>query len=407
MINLIYKSLIAVLLFTSPNANAQAINKDSIDAICKKIIDPNGPAVAVLIMKDGKVAYKKTFGYENIEAKRKASNTTQFNIASVSKSFTAAAIMQLVERRKLSLTDTTGKYLKDFVNGGKINIHHLLSHTSGLSDSSTLSKSSAYAGVNFVPFREALEKREIDFLRLLYMAYVLNGYDAKYPPPVDFKMKDTFLLFTPGTKYTYSNTGYTMLASIVSNVAGMPFKDYMRKNIFLPVGMKNTYSYNSRNDADIQHPAHTYYLMKDGSYRKMFERVPDFEGATNIYTTIDDWVKYENLLAGKAPSVLSKESLNKMFTPHVTSNMRPKIKWMYGYGWMIVDRYSEKDTMRCIQHSGGTLGTAAWRVRYVDQNVTLTVFYAHMEEDMTKYKRFDLSNAIEGYFKRNNILAVL
>ncbi len=138
----------------------------------------------------------------------------------------------------------------------------------------------------------------------------------------------------------------------MAKVSGLPYNIYLRKNIFLPAGMKNSFSYNTWNDADIAHPANTYMWMNDNSYRKMFERVPDGEGSTNVYTTIDDWIQYENLLAGKAPSVLSKASLNTMFTPHVTYIIRPKIKWMYGYGWMIVDRYSEKDTMRCIQRYG-------------------------------------------------------
>jgi len=394
--------LIAAVAYVT-NVNAQ-INNDSINAICRKIIDPNGPAVAVLIMKDGEVAYKKTFGYENIETKSKATNFTQFNIASISKSFAAAAIMQLVERGKVSLTDTIGKYLKGYAIGSRITIHQLLSNTSGLSDTSGTYYSEKSTGVKFVRFDDSVSMKGVDKVRNLYLQYVLNGYNAKYPPSFNYTMIDTFLAFAPGSQYKYSNTGYSILAKIVAKVSGLPYNIYLRKNIFLPAGMKNSFSYNTWNDVDIAHPANTHMWMNDGSYRKMFERVPDGEGSTNVYTTIDDWIQYEKLLAGKAPSVLSKESLNKMFTPHITSNIRRNIKWMYGYGWMIVDRYSEKDTMRCIQHSGGTLGSSSYRINYRDQNLTLTVFYAEMHEDFTKYRWIDVVNGIEGYLKRKKLI---
>ena len=391
------------LISMLPAKTAAQIKKDSIDAICKQIIDPNGPAVAVLIMKDGKVAYKKTFGYENIEMKIKATNRTQFNIASVSKSFTAAAILQLAERGKLSITDTISKYLKGYANGGKINIHHLLSHTSGLSDTSGNHKQQEYYGLNHITFAEAQKKKDFDMVAYLYLSYVLNGYLQKYPPRADSTMND-YLLFTPGTKYSYSNGGYGMLAKIISNVAGIPFKDYMRKNIFLPLGMKNTFSYNAFNDADIPHPANTYMQMKDSSYRKMFERVPDGEGATNIYTTINDWINYEHFLSGRYPSVLSKRSLEKIFTKHITYVNNAKRSGSYGYGWVLINTYLPKDTLHSIQHSGGTIGTTAYRVLYTDQKISVTIFYAQMDERLAVHKNFDLDNAISAYLKRNKML---
>lgn len=398
--------LFTVAIVSIANVNAQ-INKDSIDVLCQKIIDPNGPAVAVLLMKDGKVSYKKTFGYENIERKRKATGSTQFNIASVSKSFVAAAILQLAERGKLSLTDTIGKYLKGYAIGGKVTIHQLLSHTSGISDTSGNYKSEKLAGVNFVPFSDSLKKQGIDMVGSLYLQYVLNGYYAKYPPAINYRMQDTFLLFTPGTQYKYSNAGYAMLAKIVRAAGEMSYTDYMRRNIFIPIGMKYTHSFNTWNDSVIGHPANTHMQMDDGSYRKMFERVPDGEGSTNIYTTIDDWVNYENFLSGGIPSVLSKNSLKKMFTSHTTYRTTPKFKFGYGYGWMVSERYSANDTIHTIQHSGGTLGGSNFRVLYVDQKITLTIFYAMQHEGFTEYKWIDLVNAIEGYLKRKKMLPEL
>lgn len=312
--------------------------------------------------------------------------------------------MQLAEKGKLSVSDTMGKYLEGYALGSKITIHQLLSHTSGLSDTSGTYAGEKLAGVTFVPFLDSIKMIGVDPVRSLYLQYVLNGYNAKYPPPVDHLMTDTVLLFAPGTQYKYSNRGYVLLAKIVGKVSGLPYNEYLRKNLFVPTGMVNSFSYNGWNDKDITRPAHTYMWMNDGSYRKMFERVPDGEGSTNVYTTIDDWVHYEKLLAGGTPSVLSRRSLTQIFTEHITYRNRATLKGSYGYGWQIIERYGPADTTHVIQHTGGTLGSSAYRIFFKDQNIAVTIFYSLMHEGFSKYKWIDLINEIEGYLKRNKML---
>jgi len=170
---------------------------------------------SILVAKEGKVVYHRSYGYWDGVRKIPNSDTTCFNLASLSKPFTALAVLQLVQKGKIRLEDTFVSYFPDFPYPG-ITIRHLLSHTSGL------------------PQLEVFERQYID----QHPDELITGKDA-YSHLSALKLP---LLFTPGDRWAYSNLGYAFLALLVERVSRMPFEEYMRKYIFLPAGMRYSIS---------------------------------------------------------------------------------------------------------------------------------------------------------------------
>lgn len=384
-------------------SKAQQLRPDSVDHIIKKILPENSPACAVLIMKDGKILFKKAYGYEDVEKKKKATTSTQFNLGSLSKAVTAVAIMKLQEQGKLNVQDSVGKFFTGIKAGSKITIHHLLSHTSGLSDSIYTKHYYESAGIDWLSFDSILKQTKVKPLRQMYAVYALAGYSRKYEYDPEEMNKLAILTSEPGTKYNYSNSGYARLATIIEKAAGKNFNDYLREQIFLPLQMKHSYSYNFYNEDDIKQPAHTHFEMNDGSIRKIFKLVPDGEGTTNIYTSIDDWVQFESLLSGKRTDVLTIKSVAQLYSKHAVVIEREQLTNHYGYGWFNILQKKPGDTVNYIQHGGSTLGTTSFRRYYPKQDLVTVIFYAGMYEDLMKFSRqSELHDAIYSYLHRIN-----
>lgn len=191
--------------------NQSKVNQ--IDSVLQSLISENkAPGIVFGIKIDSAKPIFKSYGLTDISSKRKVKNNDQFRIASITKSFTATAVMQLVERGKLSLDDTIGKFFIDFPKANGITIYHLLSHTSGIP----------------------------------------SWYEVKMPDntPSDFPMCETphkyiqeankLFLFEPGEKYYYSNSGYVLLGEIIELVSGDTYEQFLKKNIFVPARMKDT-----------------------------------------------------------------------------------------------------------------------------------------------------------------------
>src|SRR5262245_16058949 len=204
--------ILAALLCTTADSIAQnpsAIDA-KVDAYIKPFVDIKGFNGSILIARQGKVLVSKGYGMANYEFDVPNTPQTKFHIASISKSITAAAILLLEERGLLSVNDALSKYIPDYPNGQAITIHHLLIHTSGIPN------------VNGFP-----------------------DYDAKskFPQTLDSVIqmfKNSPLLFKPGERYNYSNSEYNLLAFIIEKVSGRTFSDFLKVNIFDPLGMQDT-----------------------------------------------------------------------------------------------------------------------------------------------------------------------
>lgn len=250
-----------------------------------------------------------------------------FNLGSITKQFTAVAILQLMEAGKISLQDTVQKYISDFPSKShKITIEHLLTHTSGLKD---------YLQIDYkIPF---LERRDFKPQELL-----------EY-------FKSEALEFEPGTRYKYSNSGYFLLGYLIETVTGKTYENYLKENIFNKLSLTNTY-YDSPNTVL---PNRTY------GYKSKNEKA-DYWGATIPYaaggliSSTSDLLSWHNgLLAGK---LIKKETLTKAFTPYTLKN---GIEVNYGYGWMI--------NSSAISHGGAITGYRTNEVYYPVQGIYIAI----------------------------------
>jgi CubicO group peptidase (beta-lactamase class C family) len=301
-----------------------------IDSLFKDYAKPDGPGVAVLIVKDGKVAFEKGYGMANLEYGMPITPTSVFDIASVSKQFTGYAISTLVQEGKISPDDDIHKYLPDLPDfGKKITIHNLIHHTSGLRDWPE--------GLHAAGWRWDEAFRYEDIMRMVSKQHDLD--------------------FEPGSKYQYSNTGYNLLAAIVTKVSGKTFPEWAAENIFKPLKMQAT-MVNDDYSKVIPNLATSYY--REGSeYRKATDQLTAF-GSSSIYTTVEDlskWViRFQQGLADKDPVYL------RMIQTDTLNDGKPN---NYAYGLAIGNNLGVRE----ISHDGGWAAYATNISNFPDQNV--------------------------------------
>ena len=231
----------------------------------------------VLVAEKGRVIYKKSFGYADFKEKAPLTHDSVFNIASISKQFTAAAVMLGVERGLLNLEDPLAKYFPEIPHEG-ITIRHMLTHTSGLPEQNELM---------FKHWRSADPISNKDVLEYL----------IKYKPEAEFK---------PGEDFKYCNTGYSLAAMIVEKVTGERFQDFVAKNIFRPLGMKQTRFLDPRpgNYKTIPNQTENYIADTEGKEYLPPREIPMYRnaiamtgvvGAGNIHSTTADLMKWQEV----------------------------------------------------------------------------------------------------------------
>ena len=221
--------------------------------------DPASPGGVVAVVRNGKVSFVRGYGLANMEYNIPNTAETVFHMASVSKQFTAFAILMLAEQSKLSLDDDIRKHLPEMSDfGTPVTIRHLVHHTSGLRDQWTLW---AMAGGRL----DDVITQE-DLLNLIRRQKELN--------------------FAPGSEHLYSNTGYSLMAEIVSRVSGKPFGEWMKQNVFDPLGMKNTQIYDDH-ERIVKNRAYSYQRDRNGVWAKSVLSYAN-RGATSLFTTAND-----------------------------------------------------------------------------------------------------------------------
>jgi CubicO group peptidase (beta-lactamase class C family) len=281
------------------------------------------PGTAVLVMVDGKPVLRKGYGMADVEKGVKVTPDMIFRIASVTKQFTAVAVLQLVQQGKISLDDPITKHLPDFDTRGKtITIENLLTHTSGLFNVT------------------ALDDFDSQITRDLKPIEVANLIAGK---PLEFE---------PGSKFKYSNTNYILLGMLIEKVTGRTYAENLESSIAKPLGLADTRY--SRDDALTPRHARGYDLESSGQWapmKPMSMTQPFAAGA--IESTVDDLAKWTQALAdGKA---VDSKLLERAWTPYKPTE-RPSD---YGYGWFIRTGSGE----RWIGHNGGINGfqsAAVW-----------------------------------------------
>jgi CubicO group peptidase (beta-lactamase class C family) len=301
---------------------------DEIDILMKRY-DGDVPGASLLVVRNGKSVVRRSYGQSNIEDRIATTPQTNYRLASVTKQFTAAAILLLVQDGKLALDDPLKKWLPSLPSAvDSVTITHLLTHTSGIID---------YEDV--IPAGTVTQLRDADVLHLL------EGQDSVY--------------FKPGASYRYSNSGYALLSLIVARASGKSFATFLRERIFLPLGMNNTVAY-EEGISTVPNRAFGY-TIKDGVWtRKDQSTTSAVLGDGGIYSSIDDLAKWDAALYDSRP--LSDDSRRLAFTPH-TATDQADVK--YGFGWRI--------TGETLWHSGETVGFRNVIVRNPSRRLTVVL----------------------------------
>jgi CubicO group peptidase (beta-lactamase class C family) len=298
---------------------------------------------AVLIAYEEKVIYKKALGYANFETNTKLSINSVFNIGSVTKQFTSMAIMILKESGKLSFDDKFSTFFPDFPKANKFTIRQLLTHTAGIPNF-TVSR-------RFPEFR--VPGRPGDFID------GISQQDVH-----DFLVELDSLDFEPGERYAYSNSGYVLLSLVVEKVSGIPFRQFLKENIFIPLKMSNSLVWdNSKPEINGKAIGYNDYGDKDDNNLLT-------AGDGGVYSTIEDMYKWDiGLFENK---LVSKETFSEAVEiPHLNNDSPSRVQtdstWNYGFGWLF--RINDKDSI--IWHDGGLNGCSA--IFYRDLNKRFTI----------------------------------
>jgi CubicO group peptidase (beta-lactamase class C family) len=327
----------ALLLLATP-AHAQQLTTTEIarvDSVFAGLNNTAGPGCALGVSRDGKLVYSKGYGMANLETGSAITPASIFHVASISKQFTAFSVALLAEDGKLSLDDDIRKYVPEIPAYAKpITIQHLIHHTSGLRDQWSL--------LGMADWRDDDLITEDDVLAIVSRQKALN--------------------FMPGDEYTYSNTGYTLLAVIVKRVSGKSLRQFADERIFQPLGMTSTHFHD---DHTMVVPGRTSaYNPRDGGGWMVSIPVFDTYGATSLFTTAGDLLKWEQNFAD--PKVGSRALIEKA-QQSTTLNSGRKLD--YGYGLSIEDYRG----MRAVGHGGADAGYRADVIRFPDAGLAVDV----------------------------------
>ncbi|MFC0772644.1 serine hydrolase [Terrimonas alba] len=306
-----------------------------VDNFYKSLKSKDYPGIAVLVARDGAILYKKGFGYADIKNKVPATPGTKFRIGSVTKQFTAAAILKLQENGLLSVNDKLSKFLPDFPRGDEVTIHQLMTHISGIH---------SYTGKP-----DFLDKVTKTISPDSLIAYFRND-------PYDFN---------PGERYQYNNSAYFLLGYIVSKVSGKPYEAYLKETFFDPLQMNNTGVHYA--GIKLEQEAKGYSKSGNKYDESLNWDMSWAGGAGAMYSTVDDLLKWNQALYnGK---VLNEKSYQAAITPVVLKDGKePPNKYGYGLG---LNKYRGLDI---IGHGGGLHGFLTQLLYYPKEKMTVVMF---------------------------------
>jgi CubicO group peptidase (beta-lactamase class C family) len=305
----------------------------AIDELVKKTYRAGEPGAAVIVVKDGKTVFRKGYGMANMELGVPIEPDMIFRLGSITKQFTAVAILMLAEQGKLSISDEITKYLPDYpTRGHKITIEHLLTHTSGIKSYTS------------IPEWRAQWRKDVPLKEMIDL------------------FKDKPMDFAPGEKWSYNNSGYVLLGAIIEKVSGQSYQDFIEKNIFAPLGMKHSF-YDSTQRIISRRVAG--YSRRGSNYQNAeYLSMSWPHAAGSLMSSVDDLALWDAALYTE--KLVKHESLKRAWTPYVLSNGKPT---KYGYGWGVLSF----EGYRVIEHGGGINGFTTDAVRLPDERVFIAI----------------------------------
>ena len=330
--------VLAFVLFVyscSFGQNRSANLAKKVDSLLQNWAGKHRPGMAIAVMQNQQVVYQKAVGMANLEYDLPIKTNTRFHVGSVSKQFTAFAILLLEAQGKLSLQDEIQKHLPKLpIFAHKVTIRHLLNHTSGLRDNGDLS--------HLVGFKEGDEVTFDEMVKLVQQQKQLN--------------------FVPGSAYEYCNAGYMLLAKIVENVSGQSFLNFATQHIFKPLGMNHTTVFDQPNQI-IKNLASSYWAINNQEFRRNNLNFAIY-GSTGLITTLNDLSKWA--LNFVQPKVGTKALFQKMKTRGILNN-GDTLRYALG------QEIKTYKGLECIFHGGGIASYRAYVMRFPTKKFSIVV----------------------------------
>jgi CubicO group peptidase (beta-lactamase class C family) len=308
--------LLWIVIFNSSNITSAQSFEAKIDSLVQtEFKDKNGPGGVFLVTKNGKPIYQKAFGKANLELEVNLTIESVFQIGSMTKQFTAIAILMLEEQGKLNVQNPIAQYIPDYPAGDKITIHHLLTHTSGIRDFTKMKT------LREISNKEMSPKMLVDFFK---------------NEPVDF---------APGEKFDYNNSGYVLLGYLIELVSGGTYEDFIRENIFKKVGMNQS---NYATDRQIINKrAYGYHKKESGYVNKTVINFSVPFSSGSLMSSANDMLKWQNALNQHV--LLKPENTQKAFSKYKLNSGE---MFTYGYGWHL----KELNGKPVREHGGSIFG---------------------------------------------------
>ncbi len=304
-----------------------------IDAVMAETYKPGQPGAAVIVRKDGRTLFRKGYGLADLELNVPVAPDMVFRLGSITKQFTAVAILMLAEQGKLGLRDEITKFLPDYpAQGRKITVEHLLTHTSGIQSYTDMPE--------WLP----LWRKDMTLKELIDL------------------FKDQPMQFEPGASWAYNNSGYILLGAIVEKVSGKSYEAFVDEAIFKPLGMKQSYYGSTERVIPRRIPG--YQMGKGGFVNAPYLSMTQPYAAGSLLSTVDDLALWsEAVFSGK---VVRKEWLDKAFTPYKLANGESS---GYGYGWFLGDFAGH----RSVEHGGGINGFTSYEMTFPEDGLFLAI----------------------------------
>jgi CubicO group peptidase (beta-lactamase class C family) len=343
-----------VLRSDGPSAQVPAAQMDSLFA---KFVSARDPGSAVLVVKDGHAVFRRGYGVTDLRTFEKIGPETNFRLASLTKQFTAMAVMLLVHDGKLRYEDRLTDVFPDFpAYGNAITIRQLLNHTSGLVDYEDI-MAKEYAGVADDKIPQISDAGVLDLLK-----------------------RETGTKFAPGTRWEYSNSGYVLLAMVVEKRSGMRFGDFLRQRIFTPPEMTGTIAHEKGRD-EVAHRAYGHSRTAAGWSETDQSSTSATLGDGGVYTSLDDLEKWDRALT--AHTLLTAKEMEPALTPARADNGAPlqqldgSLAPLYGFGWFLNPYRGH----RRYAHYGETVGFRTAIQRFPDDHLTVIVLANRSDAD--------------------------
>jgi CubicO group peptidase (beta-lactamase class C family) len=332
------------------------VSPSSVDALFSKF-SANDPGCAVLVVKDGKMVFEKGYGVAELRTREKIGPQTNFRLASLTKEFTAMAVMLLVRDGKLRYDERLTDIFSGFPEYGKgITVRQMLNHTSGLMDYEDI-MAAQHPGVPEEKIPQIHDDGVLDLLR-----------------------QQTGTRFAPGTRWEYSNSGYVLLGLVVERRSGMNFGDFLQARIFQPLGMTNTILY-EKGKNEVPHRAYGHTLGAGGWRETDQSSTSATRGDGAMYSSLEDMAKWDRALTEH--TLLSEKEMEPALISATGPNGAPlqtldgTVAPLYGFGWFL-DVYRGH---RRYWHYGETVAFRNAIDRFPDQRLTVIVLSNRLETD--------------------------